>query len=72
MANHHDALFKEAFSSPDSAAAELRAVLPSDLVQAIELSKLSLVPGSFRSHELAESHTDLLFTVPIAGKARSA
>ncbi len=68
MANHHDSLFKEAFSSPECAAAELRAILPNDLTRALDLSKLSLVPGSFRSKELAESHADLLFTVPILGK----
>lgn len=49
-------------------AAELRAVLPNDLTRVLDLSKLSLVPGSFRSKELAESHADLLFTVPILGK----
>jgi len=69
VANHHDALFKEAFSSPESAAAELRAILPHVLARALELENLALVPGSFRSKELAESHTDLLFTVPILGKS---
>ncbi|MDX2054438.1 MAG: Rpn family recombination-promoting nuclease/putative transposase [Polyangiaceae bacterium] len=70
MANHHDVLVKEAFSSLEDAAAEFKAILPERLVQALDLKKLTLVPGSFRDKKLAESHTDILYSVPL--RARSA
>ena len=65
MAKHHDVLVKEAFSSVEDAAAEFRAILPEELVRALDLKKLTLVPGSFRKKELAESHTDILYSVPL-------
>jgi len=65
VAKHHDVLVKEAFSSVEDAAAEFRAILPEELVRALDLKKLTLVPGSFRKKELAESHTDILYSVPL-------
>ncbi|MDX2054441.1 MAG: Rpn family recombination-promoting nuclease/putative transposase [Polyangiaceae bacterium] len=69
MAKHHDVLVKEAFSSLEDAAAEFKAILPEHLVNALDLKKLTLVPGSFRKKELAESHTDILYSVPLGARS---
>jgi predicted transposase YdaD len=57
----HDRFFKRTFGSPEHAAGEIRAMLPTDLVDEIVLEELALVPGSFVDDELAERHADLLF-----------
>ncbi len=58
----HDALFKSVFEQPEHAAAELQHVLPTELVAAIDWRTLALEPGSFVDEDLAERHTDLLFS----------
>ena len=63
MPGPHDALFKAAFGEPAHAAGELRAVLPPDVVAALDLRTLRRVPGSFVDAALAERHTDVLFAV---------
>lgn len=63
----HDALFKAAFSLPDNAAAELRYVLPPELVRRIDFASLTLCPGSFVSEALKPRHTDLLFMARLHG-----
>lgn len=60
----HDGLFKRVFSIPEHAAAELGSVLPQPIAQALDLSALELVPGSFVDDTLAQRHTDLLFRAP--------
>ena len=65
---HHDALFKNTFSKVEHAAAELRAVLPAQLVALTDFSTLALCPGSFVDETLAGSQSDLLFTAQIANK----
>jgi predicted transposase/invertase (TIGR01784 family) len=64
----HDALFKYVFSTPESAVAELRAVLPSDLSARLEWSALRPVPASFVDEHLSARHADLLFAVPYEGR----
>jgi predicted transposase/invertase (TIGR01784 family) len=67
-ATPHDALFKAAFSQPSLAAEELRCILPPALVARMDLSKLSLEPGSFIDDALRARHTDLLYSVPLDGR----
>ena len=62
----HDALFRSAFEHPDDAAGEVRHVLPPGVVEAIDWSTLRLEPGSFIDPELADRHSDLLFSAWIA------
>lgn len=57
----HDALFKRAFSIPEHAAGELRALLPPSLADKLDLDALTLVPGSFVDADLSDRHADLLF-----------
>ena len=68
MSGPHDSLFKETFSKPENAAVELRAVLPAELLTRLDLSTLRKEPGSFVAPELAQTHTDLLFTVELLGR----
>jgi len=64
----HDALFKSTFSQVEHASGELRVLLPPGLVARIDFATLELCPGSFVDEELAQRHTDLLFTAGIAGR----
>lgn len=66
-ANPHDALFKWAFASPEHAEGELRHVLPPAIVDQITWSSLQRRPGSFVDAAFRHRHTDLLFTVDLAG-----
>jgi predicted transposase/invertase (TIGR01784 family) len=65
----HDALFKAVFSQVELAAEELRCVLPPELVARMDLSSLSLEAGSFVDEQLRERHTDLLYSVQLAGRS---
>lgn len=58
----HDALFKRVFSQPEHAAGELQAILPPELVAAIDWLSLTTEPGSFIDPALAGQHSDLLFS----------
>lgn len=60
----HDSLFKQVFGDPTHAAAELRCVLPREIVDALDLDALEPVAGSFVDPELAQRHVDLLFKAP--------
>src|SRR5688572_4709499 len=64
----HDALFKRTFSDPEHVRQELRAVLPPALLGPLDLATLRPCPGSFVDQALAGSHSDLLFSVELAGK----
>ena len=64
----HDALFKHVFSVPEHAAAELASVLPREVSARIAWSTLRLEPGSFVDPDLAERHTDLLFSAELGGR----
>ncbi|MGE0322048.1 MAG: Rpn family recombination-promoting nuclease/putative transposase [Polyangiaceae bacterium] len=59
----HDQLFKAVFSNPRHAAGEIRYLLPSALVRALDWKTLRLEPGSFVDRRLRSSATDLLFSV---------
>jgi hypothetical protein len=58
----HDALFKSAFEAPADAAALLRELLPAALRELIAWDTLHGEPGSFVDPELADHHSDLLFS----------
>lgn len=62
----HDALFKLAFASPAAAAALIRAAMPPEVGDAIAWDSLETEPASFIDVELADSHSDLLFTARLA------
>lgn len=64
----HDAVFRRVLGEPANAASQLRAVLPAELVDRLELGRLRRVPGSFVDASLQWRHSDLLFTVPMAGR----
>jgi predicted transposase YdaD len=67
-ATPHDALFKTTFSRLEHAEQLLRALLPKALVDRMDFSTLRLCPGSFVDEALVDRHTDLLFSVEIAGR----
>ncbi len=67
-ANHHDALFKAAFTDLDSARGELRAVLPPAVTALVDWGSLRIEPGSFVDAALRSRLTDLLFSVQLAGR----
>ena len=67
MGSPHDALFKQAFSLPNEAAAEFRHVLPDDVGRDIDWSSLRLQPASFVDDELRDRHADLLFSADYRG-----
>ena len=57
----HDALVRGVLGEPEQARSELHSVLPPRLLQRLDLSRLTLQPGSFVTPELRQRHTDLLF-----------
>ena len=64
----HDAVFRLVLGEPANAASQLRAVLPSGLVDRLDLARLTQVSGSFVDATLRWRHSDLLFTVPLDGR----
>ena len=64
----HDAVFRRILGEPANAASQLRAVLPDALVDRLDLDRLTRVSGSFVDATLRWRHSDLLFTVPLAGR----
>ena len=67
VTNHHDTFFKKVFGTPKAAAEHFERFLPTDVVGALDLSTLTLVPGSFADETLKERRTDLLFPVARGG-----
>ena len=61
----HDALFKAVFGRPEHAAALFREVLPNSVSDAIAWETLTPKPGSFVDPDLADRHSDLLFSVQL-------
>jgi predicted transposase/invertase (TIGR01784 family) len=59
----HDALFRGVFSQHDLAVNELRGLLPSSIVQALDLASLQVVPGTFIDARLKERQSDLLYRI---------
>lgn len=66
----HDALFKAAFSDVDEVTPLLRAVLPTQLAEAIDWGSLKLEPGTFVDDALKARVTDLLFVCRV-GRRRA-
>jgi predicted transposase YdaD len=66
MSTPHDAFFKAVFSRAEIAAGEFKALLPPALVAELDLSTARLLPGSFVDPDLAERHSDLLYSVEVA------
>jgi predicted transposase/invertase (TIGR01784 family) len=64
----HDALVKRTLGDPRHAAGELRAVLPPELVDAIDWATLRRQPGSFVDPALGTRHTDVLFSAALQGR----
>lgn len=62
----HDALFKAAFETPEHATALFQLVLPNEVSAAISWSSIARESGTFIDPELADRHSDLLFSVQLA------
>lgn len=58
----HDALLESVFQQPENAVAELQHVLAPEHVSAIDWTTLKLKRGSHVDEELADQHSDLLFS----------
>lgn len=63
----HDALFKAAFSNPAATAALVKAVLPRNVVDELDLDTLRVVSGNFVRRRLRERFADVLFSVRASG-----
>ncbi|MFO7561363.1 MAG: Rpn family recombination-promoting nuclease/putative transposase [Enhygromyxa sp.] len=63
----HDALFKAAFEHPAHAADLFRCTLPESLREGIDYGSLTREDGSFIDPELADRHSDLLFSARLRG-----
>jgi Putative transposase, YhgA-like len=66
----HDTLFRYAFERPEIAEGELRALLPPDVVAALDFTTLTLEPGSLADPGFAQLETDLLYRVELVGAIR--
>jgi hypothetical protein len=64
----HDRLFRYTFERVEVAEGELRCVLPTAVVDAIDFASLVLEPGSLVDPEHAELETDLLYRAKLSGK----
>ncbi|MFP2929983.1 Rpn family recombination-promoting nuclease/putative transposase [Pyxidicoccus sp. 3LG] len=62
MSGPHDLFVRYTFGHPERAAAELRAVLPAEVVSQVDWESLRREPGSVVDPELRETESDLLFT----------
>jgi predicted transposase YdaD len=67
MSGPHDLFARYTFSHPERAAAELRAVLPPEVVAQVDWSSLHREPGSVVDPELRERQSDLLFSARLHG-----
>ena len=64
----NDKLFRATFSATENAAAFLSASLPPEMAAQIDWSGLALRPGTFVDSHFSSSQSDLLFSVPLAGR----
>jgi predicted transposase YdaD len=67
MPGPHDLFVRFTFGHPERAAAELRAVLPAEVVSQVDWSSLRRESGSVVDPELRESQSDLLFSARLHG-----
>lgn len=63
----HDALVRATFSQIEHAAGMLRATLPPEIAARVDFPTLSVLAGSVVDRGLRSRHTDLLFSVRVAG-----
>ena len=63
IANPHDAFCKYVLGRPEQARAFLSHFLPEEIRAPLDLESLATAPGSFVDPELANHHSDLLFSV---------
>ncbi|MEM9457094.1 MAG: Rpn family recombination-promoting nuclease/putative transposase [Myxococcota bacterium] len=71
IAHHpHDGLVKRIFSDPKTAAVELRQVLPAKLCERLDWDSLHVESSSFIDPKLKPRHSDILYTIAIAGSTR--
>jgi predicted transposase/invertase (TIGR01784 family) len=68
VAQPHDSLFRFVFGKPVHAASELRAVLPQQLAERLDLASLRPVNGSFVDEELRNRHCDVLMRTTLDGR----
>lgn len=65
--NHHDSLFRLAFSRPEQAADHFRRHLPAVVCRAVRWETLELQPGSFVDPALKNLQSDILYRVRLEG-----
>ncbi|MFZ5895293.1 MAG: Rpn family recombination-promoting nuclease/putative transposase [Myxococcota bacterium] len=65
----HDNFFKWAMRLPEHAAGEFLAILPSELLEALDLSSLTLLQSDIVSQQLNERFSDALFRANFRGTA---
>ncbi|MCB9130605.1 MAG: Rpn family recombination-promoting nuclease/putative transposase [Anaerolineales bacterium] len=65
VSNPHDRYFKQLFAQPDVAMDFIRAFLPAEVVDTLDLPTLELSAQSFVDDALRAHHTDLLFQVQL-------
>ncbi len=61
----HDGLFKLTFTDPETAAGELRSILPTAISDAIDWSTLRVEDGTLLAADLSERFADILYTVQL-------
>jgi predicted transposase/invertase (TIGR01784 family) len=66
--NPHAALVHRTFTQLDHARSELRALLPESILAICDLDSLAVEPGSYVDRRFAQSYSDLLYSVRIAGE----
>ncbi len=64
----HDRFFKKTFGNPRHALGVFRSLLPAELVACADWSTLRLEPASFVDEALQDRHSDLLYSVAVAGR----
>lgn len=67
-AHPNDAFFKAIFSEPEHAIAFFKSHLPSTIAARIDWPSLAVIPTSFVKSSLQQVHSDLLFSVTLAGR----
>jgi len=63
----HDALFRYTFTRKEHAIAELRAILPPEIVRNIDWDSLRVEEGHYVDEDLTKSESDILYTVNLLG-----
>ncbi len=64
----HDNLVKHAFSDVENARGVLATALPAAIVARMDLSSLSLQPGTFVDENLQDRCSDLLYAARLSGR----